>query len=160
MHHLIFLAFASVLWTGDYVDAFYCRRLSHLCRGPVVRLSAGDVYPENEDMDFNSDDDDMFREIQDIKKEMYGTDIPLDEELQQSTLNAENAFLAAMLEQTSQFKRIKSQLGSDRAVEIFMDRIKEEDNPGEEVQNEDGDTNVGSDEENPGIINNEGNSWQ
>ena len=58
---------------------------------------------------------------------MFGTDIPIDEELRQSAINAENAFLEAMLEQTSQFKQLKSELGSDRAVEMFMGRIQEAD---------------------------------
>lgn len=129
-----------------------------------------DVDPEHDDMHSDSEDAELFRELRETKQSIYGTDIPLDEELRQSTLNAENAFLAAMLEQTSQFKRIKSEQGSDRAVEIFMERIKQEENPGDEVQdNEDeGYNEVGSnfvekihEQQNPGIINDDDiSSWQ
>jgi hypothetical protein len=71
---------------------------------------------------------------------MYGADIPIDDEIKQATLNADNAFLAAMLEQTQQFNQIKSKQGSDRAVELFMCRIQEEQNPrGGAEQNHEGD---------------------
>eukprot|EP00956_Cyclotella_meneghiniana_P008024 scaffold10683_cov94-Cyclotella_meneghiniana.AAC.8 len=91
---------------------------------PIDRIPAGYYGSDsgNEDMP-----DELLRELQMTKKSMFGTDIPIDEELRQSAINAENAFVEAMLEQTSQFKQLKSELGSDRAVEMFMGRIQEAD---------------------------------
>jgi len=70
---------------------------------------------------------------------MFGKDIPVNEELQRAAQNAENSFLSAMLEQTQQFKKIKQEEGSDRAVEVFMQRIQEEQNPGQDALSEEGD---------------------
>jgi hypothetical protein len=93
----------------------------------------------NQDNSSDHDHDDLIRELRETKKQMYGADIPIDDEIKQATLNAENEFLAAMLEQTQQFNQIKSEQGSDRAVELFMCRIQEEQNPrGGAEQNDEG----------------------
>lgn len=135
----------------------------------TTSLNSG-VDPGPEDMYIDPEDDELFKELRETKQSIYGTDIPMNEELRQSTLNAENAFLAAMLEQTSQFKRIKSEQGSDRAVEIFMERIKQEENPGDNVQHNEDDEryDTGSnfiekihEQQNPGIIDDDDvSSWQ
>ncbi|KAL3801927.1 hypothetical protein HJC23_010271 [Cyclotella cryptica] len=92
-----------------------------LDRIPFLRSSGNE--------DNSSDHEEMLRELRETKRQIYGADIPMDDEIKQATINAENAFLAAMLEQTQQFNRIKSEQGSDRAVELFMNRIQEEQNP-------------------------------
>lgn len=115
---------------------------------PTGRIPAGyygiNSDSSNEDTRIDPEDDELFKELQMTKKSMFGTDIPIDDELRQSTINAENAFLEAMLEETSQFKQIKSELGSDRAVEIFMNRIQEADAEREETsQHEKKDSSLG-----------------
>jgi len=83
---------------------------------------------------------------------MFGKDIPVNEELQRAAQNAENSFLSAMLEQTQQFKKIKQEEGSDRAVEAFMQRIQEEQNPGQDALSEEGD-GVGEEDAGDSIAN-------
>lgn len=82
----------------------------------------------------NNDDDEndesLLDELRNTKNDLFGADIPSNDELQNAAQDAENAFLAAMLEQTQQFRRIKSEKGSDGAVEVFMERIQEEDEAG------------------------------
>jgi hypothetical protein len=77
--------------------------------------------------DDNEEDNAILNELRDKKKETYGTDIPQTDELQQAAKNAENAFLAAMLEQSQQFKEIKSEQGGDAAVSEFRRRIQKGD---------------------------------
>lgn len=86
--------------------------------------------PDNDRADGADDDDDddpLLDELRDIKKDKYGADIPTTDELQNASQNAENAFLSAMLEQTQQFKQIKADEGSDKAIEVFMGRMQEAD---------------------------------
>ena len=77
--------------------------------------------------DDNEEDNAILNELRDKKKETYGTDIPQTDELQQAAKDAENAFLAAMLEQSQQFKEIKSEQGGDAAVSEFRRRIQKGD---------------------------------
>jgi hypothetical protein len=77
--------------------------------------------------DDNEEDNAILNELKDKKKETYGTDIPQTDELQQAAKDAENAFLAAMLEQSQQFKEIKSEQGGDAAVSEFRRRIQKGD---------------------------------
>jgi len=81
--------------------------------------SAASYYDDDEN---NS----LLKELRDRKKETYGKDIPTNDELKKAAKDAENAFLAAMLEQTQQFKEIKSEKGGDAAVTEFRRRIQEE----------------------------------
>ena len=77
--------------------------------------------------DLSEDDENLLEELRSTKKELFGADIPPTEELQDAAQNSEDAFLAAMLEQTQQFQRIKSEEGSEKAIEVFMERIQEAD---------------------------------
>eukprot|EP00584_Thalassiosira_punctigera_P021081 CAMPEP_0172548336 /NCGR_PEP_ID=MMETSP1067-20121228/17650_1 /TAXON_ID=265564 ORGANISM="Thalassiosira punctigera, Strain Tpunct2005C2" /NCGR_SAMPLE_ID=MMETSP1067 /ASSEMBLY_ACC=CAM_ASM_000444 /LENGTH=116 /DNA_ID=CAMNT_0013335539 /DNA_START=37 /DNA_END=384 /DNA_ORIENTATION=+ len=77
--------------------------------------------------DDNDENESLLDELRNTKKDMFGADIPINDELQDAAKNAENAFLAAMLEQTRQFQEIKSKEGSKKAVDIFMGRIQEVD---------------------------------
>lgn len=73
------------------------------------------------------DDEALREELRRTKKELFGADIPTNDELRDAAKNAEDAFLAAMLEQTREFREIKSAEGSEGAVDAFMERIREED---------------------------------
>ena len=133
-------------------------------RTPIVRASS-----EEDEGDY----DEILWELQNAKKEIYGADIPADEELKQAAINAEDAFLAEMLKQTQQFKQIKSEQGSDKAVEEFMKRMQDEQNPGDEAeaaQIDEGSTDDSvekkwfaqrmHEEQNPGMISDDDSSWQ
>ncbi len=86
--------------------------------------------------------DPLMQELRYAKCENFGKDIPVNEELQRAAQHAENAFLSAMLEQTQQFRQIKHEEGSDRAVEAFMQRIQDEQNPAHDAPSRDeGDMN-------------------
>jgi hypothetical protein len=114
----------------------------------------------------------LIKELRETKRDMYGVDIPITDELWESTQNAENEFLAAMLVQSSEFKQIKREQGSERAMEIFMERIKAEENPVAEediLQSDEDEDDKGSrfvekmyEEQNPGVIidNEDSTSWQ
>lgn len=90
--------------------------------------------------DDNEEDNAILNELRDKKKETYGTDIPQTDELQQAAKDAENAFLAAMLEQSQQFKDIKSEQGGDAAVSEFRRRIQK----GDEAQRLENEKNAAS----------------
>lgn len=128
-----------------------------------------DVYQDFEDFSTDLSDEELFKELRDKKQKAFGIDIrDIDEELRQSTIDTENAFLAAMLEQSLQFKQIKAEQGSDRAVEVFMERIKAEENPGEDVVlDEEDDFDAGKrfaqrmyEEQNPRNEEEDNNTWQ
>jgi len=78
--------------------------------------------------DVDDDESDaLLNELRDKKKDAFGKDIPSSDELEQAAKNAENSFLAAMLEQSQTFKEIKSEKGGDAAVSEFRRRIQEGD---------------------------------
>mmetsp|Transcript_14106 Transcript_14106/g.23166 ORF Transcript_14106/g.23166 Transcript_14106/m.23166 type:complete len:195 (+) Transcript_14106:148-732(+) len=102
-------------------------RCQHQFKNSITLLHASiDNDSENNTCD-DDQNDAILNELRDKKKEAFGTDIPSNDELQQAAKNAENAFLAAMLEQTQNFKEIKSELGGDAAVTEFRRRIQEGD---------------------------------
>jgi len=84
----------------------------------------------------SSSSDPLTSEFQSIKNDRYGTVIPTAlpqpdrDDLQAAASNAENSFLAAMIEQRSQFQKIKSQEGSGKAVEVFKELIQRSDEEG------------------------------
>lgn len=161
---------ASVVALSTFANAFCIHNHNSLYRVPAQRLSQDDADTDGDVEDFyiEPDDSELFQSLQNTKRSMFGEDLPLDDELKQSTLNAENAFLAAMLEQTSQFRQLKSEHGSDRAVEIFMKRIKQEENPGYDGVEEENDDDTGTkfvekmhEEQNPPKIDDdETSAWQ
>ena len=100
------------------------------------------TFPDGEDVNnryINHNDDEVDDEIYDknnesfyyelsmMKKDMFGMDIPSNDELMAAAQNSENDFLAAMLEQTQQFQQIKVEEGSERACQVFMERIQADD---------------------------------
>ena len=93
----------------------------------LLHASIGDDSESDTSYEGDDDDDALLNELRDKKKQAFGKDIPSNYELQQAAKNAENAFLAAMLEQTQTFKEIKSEKGVDAAVLEFRKRIQEGD---------------------------------
>jgi hypothetical protein len=112
-------------FTTPSKQTYFVHIHQHLCTNHnIIRLRASkDDDSEKDDEENNA----LLNELRDKKKETFGTDIPLNDELQQAAKNSENAFLAAMLEQTQSFKEIKSEKGGDAAVSEFRRRIQEGD---------------------------------
>lgn len=87
-------------------------------------------HPGEKDGDIGGNDvggdgnDEMLDELRGKKKDLFGADIPSTDELKDAARDAEDAFLAAMLEQTKQFRRIKTEEGSEKAVDVFMEKIQ------------------------------------
>jgi len=119
-------------------------------RGVVVlrsKNSPDDGVGGSDDAADQDGNDSLLDELRRKKNDMFGADIPdPNEELRDAAQNAENAFLAAMLEQTQQFQQIKSEEGSEKACEAFMDRIQEEDEASSRMMS-DGDNLVGGDDD-------------
>lgn len=84
-----------------------------------------DISSNNNEIDDNNNR--LYYELHKIKQDMFGTNIPSNDELTTAAQNSEADFLAAMLEQTQQFQQIKLNEGSERACEVFMERIQAED---------------------------------
>ena len=123
----------------------YCRKRRRRGIVAVVLNSNNNTdgtLPDGEDVNnryINNNDDEDDDEIDDknyeslhyelsvMKRDMFGMDIPSNDELMAAAQNSENDFLAAMLEQTQQFQQIKVEEGSERACQVFMERIQAED---------------------------------
>mmetsp|Transcript_27126 Transcript_27126/g.40984 ORF Transcript_27126/g.40984 Transcript_27126/m.40984 type:complete len:198 (+) Transcript_27126:89-682(+) len=97
------------------------QRPQNLSFNHITRLHAS-----IDDVD-DDESDALLNELRDKKNKAFGKDIPSSDELEQAAKNAENAFLAAMLEQSQTFKEIKSEKGGDAAVSEFRRRIQEGD---------------------------------
>ena len=80
---------------------------------------------EEEDDD-GGDDSDFYRDLERAKIDKLGVDIP-PEQARQSAIQAEQDFLAAMKEVSKEFQEAKEELGSDGAVDLFLNRIRKED---------------------------------
>lgn len=71
-------------------------------------------------------DADFYRDLRRAKKQKFGRSIP-PEQARESAVQAEGDFLRAMRETKDEFQKAKEELGSDGAVDLFLDRIREED---------------------------------
>ena len=69
--------------------------------------------------------DSFYRNLEQAKRDKLGADIPK-EQLQASAQEAENEFLQAMKEARQQFQKAKAKLGSDGAVDLFLEKIQME----------------------------------
>ena len=70
--------------------------------------------------------DSFYRNLDQAKRDKLGADIPK-EQLQALAQEAENEFLQAMKEARQEFQKAKSKLGSDGAVDLFLEKIQMED---------------------------------
>ena len=82
---------------------------------------------EPDDEIYDKNNESLHYELSVMKRDMFGMDIPSNDELMAAAQNSENDFLAAMLEQTQQFQQIKVEEGSERACQVFMERIQADD---------------------------------
>jgi hypothetical protein len=83
----------------------------------------------------NDDDDEFYRNLRKAKLEKLGGSIP-PEQVREVTAQAEDDFLQAMKNTKDEFQRAKEELGSDGAVDFFLEKIQEEDRLREEEQEE------------------------
>lgn len=84
---------------------------------------------DNKDPDDNEKDEidlNFYRDLERAKIEKLGASIP-PEQARQSALQAEQDFLSAMKEVQAEFIEAKEEMGSDGAVEMFLNRIRKED---------------------------------
>ena len=102
---------------------------------PVLSLKAtpdGDSEDQSHE-DALQNDADFYRDLRRAKMQMLGRSIP-PEQARESAAQAEDDFLRAMRETKDEFQKAKDQLGSDGAVEMFLDRIREEDERDDEEE--------------------------
>jgi hypothetical protein len=71
-------------------------------------------------------DDSFYLDLKKAKAEKLGAEIP-PEQLKESARGAENEFLQAMKQTTQDFEKAKETLGSEGAVELFLDNLRKED---------------------------------
>lgn len=74
----------------------------------------------------DSDDSDFYRSLNKAKRAKLGAPIP-PEQLRESAIDSENEFLEAMRKTTQEFQEAKDELGSDGAVDLFLGRLRKED---------------------------------
>ena len=80
----------------------------------------------NDNHDDDDDDDSSFyRALEEAKKSKLGGYIP-EEQLKASASNAESEFLAAMKEARREFDDAKEKLGSQGAIDMFLNKIRKE----------------------------------
>jgi hypothetical protein len=102
----------------------------------------------NNNDDNNSDDEqnkEFYRDLQKAKMKNFGRALP-PEQLRESAIQAESDFLTAMKETKKDFQKIKNEVGSDGAVDVFLERIRKE----EEEENDDVDDDDEDDEDDDG----------
>ena len=81
----------------------------------------------NDDDDSPSSNEALLDELCTARSDMFGADVPSNDDLRAAARNAESDFLSAMREQRESFRRMKDELGSEGACEAFMERIREAD---------------------------------
>lgn len=79
------------------------------------------------------DDDSFYRDLEEAKKFKLGGQIPK-EQLEKAASNAEEEFLAAMKQVRKEFNDAKEKLGAEGAVNLFLEKIRRED---ENIENDD-----------------------
>lgn len=143
---------------------------------PSTRLHHPSIYitilysqnkSENEeDIDNNDEDNVLLNELRQQAQQKLGADIPNTDEFKEAAKAAENDFLAAMLEESNKFKEIKSNEGSDKAVEVFMGEIQKSDEEAaaamrrsDDERGDDSQVDVNSEEEEKDDIGND-DDWQ
>jgi len=71
-------------------------------------------------------DDSLYQDLKKAKNEKLGAPIP-EQQRQESAKEAENEFLSAMQETSKEFQEAKDSLGSNGAIDLFLGKIREED---------------------------------
>ena len=101
----------------------------------LLRAAPDDDREDQSHKDALRNDADFYRELRMAKSQMLGRSIP-PEQARESAAQAENDFLQAMKETADEFKKAKDELGSDGAVDLFLERIREEDERDNEEEDE------------------------
>jgi hypothetical protein len=91
-----------------------------------LKVTPPGIGDAHENQDGGDDDDDFYRDLRRAKHDMLGRSIP-PEQARKSAVQAESDFLRAMRETKVEFEKAKEDLGPDGAVDLFIDRIREED---------------------------------
>eukprot|EP00536_Pseudo-nitzschia_multiseries_P012285 jgi/Psemu1/31583/gm1.31583_g len=97
---------------------------------PTEKIEDDQYYSYND-----GGDEDFYRALQRAKLKKLGGSIP-PEQVKESAAQAEADFLQAMKETKTEFQKAKEELGSDGAVDLFLDRIREEDKFRDEKEND------------------------
>ncbi len=77
-------------------------------------------------LQIDDDDASFYRDLEEAKRSKLGGYIPK-EQVERAALDAQEEFLAAMKDARKEFNDAKQKLGSKGAVELFLDRIRKED---------------------------------
>ena len=109
---------------------------------------ASDENPESDDGSPQQSMDEFLRDFRDAKASKMGGAIP-EEQLKESAAQAESDFLQAMKETKGEFNQAKKELGSEGAVDMFLDRIRKED---EAREGADSSSSGGKDENDDGLL--------
>jgi hypothetical protein len=97
-----------------------------------------DVQVLNNNNNNNNNDDEFYRDLQKAKIKNFGGTLP-PQQLRESAIQAEDDFLTAMKETKKDFQKIKNELGSDGAVDIFLERIRKEEEENDDDDDDDDD---------------------
>ncbi|VEU36349.1 unnamed protein product [Pseudo-nitzschia multistriata] len=121
------------------IDSEFYRDLQ---RAKEKQPGCGSQPPFEENND--GSDTEFYRDLQRAKLDKLGRSIPPDQ-VKQSAAQAEADFLRAMSETKDEFQKAKDELGSDGAIDLFLEKIREEDKRREE-EKEDNDKDEDEDE--------------
>jgi len=116
---VLLLLFSSIV----LARAFVIQRRVVLTRNCFSKECDGDNYDE----DKLPTNESLLDELRNVSRKTFGVDLPTNDDLRTAAQNAERDFLLAMREQTSEFRQMKDDVGSEGACDAFMERIREAD---------------------------------
>ena len=116
---LLLLLFSSIV----LARAFVIQRRVVLTTNFFTQECDGDNYDE----DKLPTNESLLDELRNVSRKTFGVDLPMNDDLRTAAQNAERDFLLAMREQTSEFRQMKDDVGSEGACDAFMERIREAD---------------------------------
>ena len=116
---VLLLLFSSIV----LARAFVIQRRVVLTRNCFSKECDGDNYDE----DKLPTNESLLDELRNVSRKTFGVDLPMNDDLRTAAQNAERDFLLAMREQTSEFRQMKDDVGSEGACDAFMERIREAD---------------------------------
>lgn len=133
-------AFCLPSCSSDKRD-YHGYRLSFRPKMLLSQLNDDDDEDDGNYDDKNNDDDidgetRFYRDLEEAKKAKLGASIPK-KQLEESASRAQEEFLQAMKEASQEFKEAKEELGSEGAIDLFLNRIRKEDEKRESGINDD-----------------------
>ena len=130
--HLLSLDHQAVAFIQVQPCLTWSNSLSFHCFESLLKAGSNDGDEGTKDRELNNDLD-FYRDLQRAKQEKLGGSIP-PEQAKETAVQAEGDFLRAMRETKDEFQKAKDELGSDGAVDLFIERIREEDERNDEAQ--------------------------